>query len=185
MENNSPVKNCQIIGMIENFHLLRKLFIRRSTSSSSLHFGQVAIMRMIAQNENCTQATLAEQLSVTPASVATSTKRLERSGFITKTVDEHNLRCKRLALTDKGRETIENHRQVFEEYDSLIFSILSEEEKQSFCNTLSRLVSKMRELEGIDDEELRNPIELTVFLRKAMGTFIPENGSSAENNKKE
>ena len=122
--------NKEIMGMLENLHLLRKLFIRRISESSPRQFGQVAIMRTIEEHENCTQADIAEMLNVTPASVATSTKRLQKAGLITKTVDEENLRCKRLSLTDEGRAAIDSHISLFKEYDERVFSDFSQEEKE-------------------------------------------------------
>ncbi|MBQ8297563.1 MAG: MarR family transcriptional regulator [Ruminococcus sp.] len=173
-------ENKEIVGMFENIHLLRKLFIKRSTSSSPLHFGQVAIMRMLEQHENCTQAELAEQLNVTPASVATSTKRLQKSGFITKEVDKKNLRCKRLSLTDKGRETISQHCEIFEEYDKLIFSSFSEEEKSQLFGYLERIVAEMKKVGGIDFQT-DNPMELTMVLRRNMGTLIEDSDEEKNN----
>jgi len=179
LDNNKKTENRTLIGMIENIHLLRKLFIRRSTADSPLHFGQVAIMRTIAQNENCTQATLAEELKVTPASVAVSTKRLQKAGFITKTVDSENLRCKRLALTDKGREAINQQCVLFKQYDEHIFRSFSENEKAQLAEYLSRMISEMKQLEGI--AENTDSIQLTLLLRRAMGTLIPE--AESEKNK--
>lgn len=173
MNNNEKLENRHIIGMLENIHLLRRLYIRRSSSSLPLHFGQAAIMKTIELNENCTQSTIAEQLNVTPASVATSTKRLQKAGLITKTVDKNNLRCKRLALTDKGREAVKQQHELFENYDNLIFKNFSEEEKIILFGYLERLVAEMKQIEGIT-EQLDCPIELTMFLRRAMGNFIPE-----------
>ncbi len=144
--------NKEIMGMLENLHLLRKLFIRRISESSPLHFGQVAIMRTIEEHENCTQADIAEMLNVTPASVATSTKRLQKAGLITKTVDEENLRCKRLSLTDEGRTAIDSHISLFKEYDERVFSDFSQEEKEQLFSYLSRMSAKMQELEGVGGE---------------------------------
>ena len=76
-----------IIGNLERFHLLRKLFIQRSMINSELHFGQFAVMNYIYDHDGCTQADLAENLKVTPASIATSTKRLQKAEMITKRID--------------------------------------------------------------------------------------------------
>lgn len=158
-------ENKHIMGMLDNIHLLRKLFIRRISESSPLHFGQVAIMKTIEENDNCTQATIAEHLNVTPASVAVSTKRLQKSGLITKTVDEGNLRCKRLSLTDEGRAAIEFHISLFKEYDELILKNFSEEEKAQLFSYLSRIVAEMRELEGVDGS-FDSVMELSCAIRK-------------------
>lgn len=157
------IEDKQLVGMLENIHLLRHLFIRRTSEKSPLHFGQVAIMKTIEQNEHCTQATIAEFLGVSPASVATSTKRLQKAGLITKTVDKDNLRCKRLSLTDKGRSAIENFISIFSEYDELIFKNFSEEEKIMLMGFLERLIGEMREIEGIDGD-FSNSMELCCLL---------------------
>ena len=155
----------ELVGLLESIHLLRKLFLIRTSSASPLHFGQIAIMKTIEKNENCTQAEIAEHLGVTPASVATSTKRLQKAGLITKTVDEDNLRCKRLALTEKGRKAIQEHLTVFEEYDRQVFSDFSKEEEEELFSLLSRVAEKMRVLEGVG-KDIDSPFELTAYLHK-------------------
>ena len=157
----------QIVGMLENIHLLRKLFVKRASEDSPIHFGQIAMMKTIEQHENCNQADLAELLGITPASVAISTKRLQKAGLITKTVDPENLRCKHLALTDAGRKAIESCIRIFEEYDQRIFSGFSDEEMSQLMDYLDRIADKMKELEGIDSE-FSSPMELGCLLRQKM-----------------
>lgn len=171
------INNKELVGMLENIHLLRKIAVKRFTSSSPLHFGQVAIMKTIEKNENCTQATIAQELNVTPASVATSTKRLQKAGLITKTIDSDNLRCKRLALTDMGREAISHHIGLFEDYDRLVFKDFSEEDKAKFMEYLERILSEMTAIEGIN-MRFENPKEFCEYLRKTSGIckpVLPEN----------
>lgn len=172
-------ENKEIVEMLENIHLLRRIFIKRATESSPLHFGQVAIMIAIEKNENFTQADIAELLGVTPSSVATSTKRLQKAGLVAKTVDSENLRCKRLTLTEKGREAIERHIGIFDEYDSLVFENFSEDEKNTLLGLLSRISYKMREIEGIGND-INDPIELGCCLRKQMGKLFIENEKGKE-----
>ncbi|HOO05716.1 MAG TPA: MarR family transcriptional regulator [Ruminococcus sp.] len=161
------MQNKQIVGMLENIHLLRKLFVKRASEDSPLHFGQIAIMKCIEQNENCNQADLAELLGVTPASVAVSTKRLQKAGLLRKETDPDNLRCKRLTLTDEGRKAIESRIRIFEEYDQLIFGSFSEEEKAQLMEFLGRIAGKMQEIEGIEGD-FSSPMELGCLLHKKM-----------------
>lgn len=161
------IKNKKLIDLIEGITILRRFFIRRSTNDSPLHFGQVAIMLTIEKHENCTQSVIAEQLNVSPASVATSTKRLQKAGFITKTVDKDNLRCKRLTLTDKGREVIRNQRQIFDEYDQRILRCFSEKEKEELYGYLYRLFTEMKKIEDAEaDENLKFPLKLHCALEE-------------------
>lgn len=159
------IDNKQIIDTLHSIQLLRHLFIRRMSENSPMHFGQVAIMKTIEQNEHCTQTAIAEFLGVSQASVATSTKRLQKAGLVMKTVDEENLRCKRLSLTDKGRSAIEDFKNIFKEYDELIFRSFSEEEKVMLMGFLERIVKEMRDAEGIEGD-FSDPMELCFMLRK-------------------
>ena len=169
------IRNKDITGMFESIHLLRKLFVKRISETSPLHFSQVAIMKTIEQNENCTQATIAEQLSVTPAAVAISTKRLQKAGLITKTVDSDNLRCKRLALTEAGRAAIERHIGQFREYDALIFDEFTEDEKKQLMGYLERIATRMKDIEGIDGEA-SDPLQLQCMLHKRVTELNEEKG---------
>lgn len=157
----------EIMGMLENINLLRRLFVRRASEKSKLHFAQTAIMKIIEENENCTQIEVAEILGVTPASVATSAKRLEKAGLIRRTVDEENQRCKRLSLTDEGRTAIENHNSIFKEYDELVFCGFSPQERSELMGYLERIAMKMREIEGIEGD-FSSPVELLLVLRKKL-----------------
>lgn len=159
------IEEKNLLGIINNIHLLKGIFIRRFSVNSPLHFGQFAIMKMIEENEYCTQATIAEFLGVSQASVATSTKRLQKSGLVNKTVDEGNLRCKRLSLTDEGRTAIEDYMKVLDEYDKRIFQEFSEEEKETLSGLLEKLFNEMRKIEGIEGD-FSNPIEVCLMLKK-------------------
>lgn len=180
MEHHEDNCSKNIITIIENIHLLRKLFIIKSTSSSPLHFGQVAIMKTIEQNDNCTQADIAQQLNVTPASVAISTKRLQKAGLITKTIDKNNLRCKRLSITNKGRAAINQHLKILDEYDRIIFKNFSDDEKSKFLEYLERMINEMKKIEGIDNLP-DDPIELTMTLHRHMKNFIHPYTNGSDN----
>ena len=139
----------------------------RTSEDLPLHFSQIAIMKTIEHNENCSQAMIADILGVTPSSVATSTKRLQRSGLITKTVDPDNLRCKHLALTEKGKEAIQRQIILFKDYDSRIFDVFSEDEKQQLAALLRTLIGRMKEVGGVT-ENPSDPLELSRMLRKTI-----------------
>ena len=78
-------------------------------SDISLHFGQLPILEYIAAYPGCTQSDISEAINVSPASVATSTKRLSKAGFITKTADSDNLRRNKIYITEPGLEQMKNY----------------------------------------------------------------------------
>lgn len=137
-----------IIEKIEKSHVLRRLFIKGNREKSFIYAGQLPIMIYIYEHDNCTQVDIAEKLKVTPASVAASTKRLQKAGFITKRVDENNLRCKHLSLTDKGRELLYESYSMYQEYDKLIFKGITDDEIKSAEIFLDKLIYNMEEVIG-------------------------------------
>ena len=124
-------------------------------------------MHIIEDNENCTQVDVAEKLGVTPASVATSTKRLQKAGLIEKKVDPENLRCKRLRLTPEGRASMRCHKKRFEDLDSRIFADFSEEDKARLADYLSRIADVMKKEVGIESDP-ENPMELSIIVRSKL-----------------
>ena len=90
----------RLVGKMERVHLLRRMFSQQLTNNTTLHFGQVPVLLYIREHDRCTQVDLAEALHVTPASIATSTKRLQKAGYLTTTVNDNNLRCKQLSITE-------------------------------------------------------------------------------------
>ena len=60
----------------------------------------------IFYNQNCSQKELAELLFVSESNVTQIINRLEKNGFVTRSIDEKNKSRKILNLTDKGKELV-------------------------------------------------------------------------------
>ena len=79
--------------------VIHRYRISKSASRVGLYFGQPSILRYITEQDGCTQKELAEALHISPASAATSLKRIEKAGLITRTADSQDSR-KTFKLTD-------------------------------------------------------------------------------------
>ena len=79
-------------------------------------------------------------MGVSPASIALSTKRLQKSGLITKQTDEYNLRCNRLSATAKGIQTSEAFNEQLRQLDEKTFCGINDEERQQLSNILDRII---------------------------------------------
>ena len=102
--------------------------MHNAASDLPIYHGQLPMLEYIYRHDGCTQAELAEKLMITPASAAMSTKRLEKSGLITKSSDESNLRRNNLSLTKEGIDICLKCREAFDEVDSRMLTGFSEEE---------------------------------------------------------
>ena len=101
------------------------------------------VLRYVMDHDGCTQVALANFLRVTPASVALSTKRLQKAGYLVKEVDEYNLRCNRLHITQAGLELVESCRQVFVELEQEAFRGFDEAELQQFVSYMKRVATNL------------------------------------------
>lgn len=130
----------EAVGRLSQLTLLHRMKVYKIVSGCGLYMGQHPALEYIYRHDMCTQRELADYLSVSPASVAVSVKRLEKAGYITRRCDENDMRSNRLSVTEKGREVTEKCRQSFDEIDGEIFSDFSDEEMKALCSYLDRLI---------------------------------------------
>ena len=131
--------NRSLVHEIITLNVTHRYRVSKAASSLGLYFGQPAILEFISYNNGCTQKELAEHLHVSPASVATSLKRMEKSGFIARIDDKDDSRKKRLTVTEKGANALRDFRKVCDETDEQVFSGFTEEEKETLMYFLKRL----------------------------------------------
>lgn len=132
--------------LIKRFDLLfikRRILLQRMATDTGLYLGQLPIIEYVARNNGCSQVDIADTLHLSAASVAISTKRLQKAGIIEKAVDESNLRSKKLTITDKGLEVSRKCRELFDSIDSRLFANFEEEELIQLKGFLDRLIANI------------------------------------------
>ncbi|SDN53570.1 MarR family winged helix-turn-helix transcriptional regulator [Acetanaerobacterium elongatum] len=112
-----------------------------------LHFGQYPILRYIMEHDGCTQRELAQNMMVSPPSIATSMKRMQRAGLVCKSADKNDQRCSRLSLTDEGRSTVLRCQEELRKMDADLFKGFSEEE----CTQIAAFINRMSDNLATDD----------------------------------
>lgn len=131
-EKLAAFKRRQLIGLLED---------------EKLHVAQFPALKFIIEHGGCTQVELAEFLYVTPASVAVSTKRMERAGLIEKREDKNNLRQKNLFITDKGTEAVNECKAIFDRFDEQMYAGISFEELDLLKNVLEKILMNIKKEE--------------------------------------
>ncbi len=132
------IEKRDIFGKITQIKLLRRLAAQKE--DIGIYHGQFPIIVSVRNNDGCTQKELADMLMVSPASVAVSTKRLEKAGLIARRTDENNARCNRLSITEQGVEICDRCCETFEKIDSRAFEGFTEEETDEFVSYLNRII---------------------------------------------
>ena len=133
--------------------LLHRYAISSSLSGIKLYRGQPEILEYLNEHGDCSQKELADFLGVSTASIATSLKRMSKSGLIEKTSDEKDRRINRLRLTKKGNEVRLAGRSECERIDKVMFSGFSDEEIAAFSDMLSKIADNLSP-SGISEREV-------------------------------
>ena len=135
--------------------LLHRYAISTSLSGIKLYRGQPEILEYLNEHGDCSQKELAEFLGVSTASIATSLKRMSKSGFIERTADENDRRINRLRLTEKGNEVRLAGRSECERIDNAMFNGFTDEEITAFSDMLSKIADNLSPT-GISEREVLN-----------------------------
>lgn len=129
----------EICQKLHHLEWIRHYVHCRALKDSGVYFGQPPILDHLMQNGTCTQNELARALNVSPASVAVSLKRMQKSGLVEKDADESDLRRNRISITDKGRGQIEYIHECFDSLDHKMLADFTAEELSVLGGYLDRL----------------------------------------------
>lgn len=108
---------------------------------------QAGALRMIAKGADLNQRQLAERLQAVPSRVVSLLDDLEQRGLVTRARRSEDRRSHALALTPSGEAVLTQLRGISRDHDAALLSVLSETEKQSLHDILSRLA----EAHGLPD----------------------------------
>ncbi len=119
--------------------------IEGRVSKLGFHHTQHRMLMHLARHEHIpSQKELADELGVSPAAVATTLKRLEKDGYISRTATEEDNRCNEIRITQAGRAVIEESRAIFEAVDRLMFDGLTAEELTLLASLLCRMRDNLK-----------------------------------------
>lgn len=132
-----------VTGKMNKLECYKRYVIHQSLRSSDVYFGQPPILDYLSEHGASTQKELSNATGVSPASVAVSVKRMQKSGLLTKVADENDQRCNRIALTDRGEQQVEIMHNCFDKVDSCMFGGFSNEELALYEAFLDRLIQNL------------------------------------------
>lgn len=119
---------------------LHRAAIERTVADLGIHPTQHRMLMHIKRCGGCvSQKELSEEFRISPAAVAVTLGKLEKAGYILRTVEAGDGRCKRIAVTEAGDALLRISYDSFCAVDLAMFADLTDEELLSFTETLGRL----------------------------------------------
>jgi DNA-binding MarR family transcriptional regulator len=149
----------QLAAKLDKVFVYRRVMMNKKIiSESGLYLGQYPILVYLSKNEGCTQKEIADWLGVSAASIALSTKRLQKAGYIIKEVDSGNMRRNTLSLTETGRDTMRRCHDATIAFENMMFDNIPEEMLQNFDEILTKF-----------SENLTGGEDLTTYYLQLLG----------------
>jgi DNA-binding MarR family transcriptional regulator len=136
MQHDTPERQLALL-LHDTARLLRKRFDRYARASAGITRAQFATLAILARNEGLTQVALAEQLEITPITLARLIDRLEAEGWVERRHDPDDRRAHRLFLRREGREVLERVRPLAQRFLESTFSDLTPQAQLQLIDTLA------------------------------------------------
>lgn len=137
-----------IMGKLMTIMRDHKKVVDLYVGETKLHKSQHRMLMVLSHlGKNVSQRDLAERLNITPAAVAVTLKKLEKSELVERTVSEEDNRFNQVVLTEKGKKIVKESYKVFRYADEKMFAGFSVEELDVFEGYLNRIK------ENLDKEE--------------------------------
>ena len=122
---------------------LRRTALNRERERLGQKVIPVPLMAYILEHPGCTQGEVAQWLYITPASVATSCKRLEKEGLLERRVDPQNRRKNQLYVTREGEALTLAKRALLSSVNERTFEGVAEEDLGVFSRVLDKMMDNL------------------------------------------
>ena len=122
------MKEKELSKNLHVFNCLYRQIVDKKLEEKGIYFGQPPILRYLSHHPNATQKDIADFLKVSQASIATSVKRMEKTGLIKRTSDRNDARRNNLKLTDKGCELERIAEEIMNQTDKEIFGDMKDKD---------------------------------------------------------
>lgn len=133
----------EIIDRMNKLNLIHRINIQTEAYKHGLYLGQLPILEYVRKNNKCTQRDVAGFLKISPPSVATSVKRMQKAGLIEKETDPEDQRYSRLSITEKGTRISEKCRTQYDCIDAQLFAGFDEKECAVLYEFFGRMIKNI------------------------------------------
>lgn len=131
----------QIVNLFRQSDQIMKRVIGKKVEDTGIYRSQHRLLMILGEHPDCSQRAIAAKMEISPAAVAVSLKKLEKSGYITRSCDTEDNRMNHVVITDKGRKAINQSILHFQEIEDALFEGFSEEELKVHTAFLERFIS--------------------------------------------
>ena len=130
----------RIICLMQTINRNMKRCVEKKVAGTGVFRSQHKLLMTLGNHQDCSQTELAEKLEISPAAVAVSLKKLEKSGYISRQCDSRDNRVNQIVITEKGQDMIHRSVEYFQDIDENMLKGFSEQELQELNGLLVRML---------------------------------------------
>lgn len=132
------------INMMMKTNHMHKAMIDSRIRALGIHGTHHRILMHLAMHDKLpSQKELAEHLDITPAAVTGALKKIEKDGYVERTLGQDN-RYNELRITEKGRDLVQRSKKIFCQADKDMFEDFSDDELDMYMVCLEKLQINIR-----------------------------------------
>ncbi|HEX9058991.1 MAG TPA: MarR family transcriptional regulator [Clostridia bacterium] len=135
------LKSDSIDIILDQFIKVQRQVTYMQLAKLGLYPGQPPVLAALCKNDGCSQRELVDSLSVKPATITVTLKRMEKAGLLSCRTDDRDLRISRVYITEKGRELHIKAEEITKNIEKECFAGFTQEEKV----LLRRFLIQMRD----------------------------------------
>ena len=145
----------RISHMQRHLGRMQHRIVEARVRSLGIHPSQhILLMRLSDMGRFPSQAQIAEELDISPASVARTLKQLEAGGYIERCGSDVDGRRNEIAISAKGEEMVKRSREIFGRLEAVNYAGFSSDDLDQLEALLKREMDNLRRLEQGGDAEI-------------------------------
>jgi DNA-binding MarR family transcriptional regulator len=134
-------KNMESLGRyISILYRSGKMYINNKFEKYNIGNGQYLFLLSLSHNEGVTQEEMSCKLFIDKGTTAKAIKRLEDEGYVKRSVDDKDKRAYKVYLTEEGRKVTAEISEVIHDWNDILTSGFTEEEKRIALILLQRML---------------------------------------------
>lgn len=138
-------KEMSIVNIMNQITHMEMNCASQSLKQYDLKPWQAAMFFSLHQNSGMSQRELAKKMKLTPSTITSGIKKMEKQGLIERRPDEQDQRIMRLYLTEKAENCLEQVWDVINKTEEMLVSGFSIEEKILLRRFLLQMLDNLKQ----------------------------------------
>ena len=125
---------------------LHRSAVEAAINELGIHRSQHMVLMYLScrGDKAVSQTDIAKALEISPAAVAVTLKKLEKSGLIARTPRENDARTNSIELTEEAKKIVARSGEIFGEVDTAMCGGISEKQLDSLIGCMKKMIENLR-----------------------------------------